>query len=463
MSSIEVVMEPISTDLDAFDIYTLFKDEKNTIFLDGGKDFESSGRYSFIGVNAFLTIKEKHGVININGKEEKGDIFNKLKEIMSKYKIKNNTQFPFIAGGIGYMSYDLGREIEDIPSIAVEDINIPNLYYNFYDNIIIVDNLNKEVFITALGIHKDKKKSIDEIKQKIWLGEKVIYKKVNNHIEFNRFKSNFHKEEYIETVDRVREYIRSGDIYIMNLTQRFWCNTNRSPYDVYRDLRYINPAPFAAYMNLDKFSILSSSPERFLKIKDNIVETRPIKGTRPRGENHEEDIMYSQELVNSEKDKSELLMIVDLERNDLSRVCKPFTVKVPELFKLETYPTVFHLVSTVVGKIKDQYNCIDCIRACFPGGSITGAPKIRSMEIIEELEKVRRNIYTGAIGYISFDGNVDSNIVIRTIHMQHSKAYFGVGGGITWESDCSFEYEETLHKAAALMRALCNEDDNYDS
>ena len=201
-------------------------------------------------------------------------------------------------------------------------------------------------------------------------------------------------------------------------------------------------------------SIISSSPERFLSIRNGIVETRPIKGTRPRGYTFDEDEKNKKELLNSEKDKSELLMIVDLERNDLSKVCTPNSVKVTELFKLEEYSTVFHLVSTVIGEIKDEYNCIDCIKACFPGGSITGAPKIRSMEIIEELEGIRRNIYTGAIGYIGFDESVDLNIVIRTILMKENKAYFGVGGGITWESNSAYEYEETLDKAKALMEAL---------
>ena len=332
---------------------------------------------------------------------------------------------------------------------------MPYIYYNFYDNIIIYDNLEKECYITALGMLKEKKESIDEIINKISKGKKVEYKNVGP-IRPELFKSNFENKEYLQSVNEVRDYIKEGHIYIMNLTQRFTCECSRDPYEVYRDLRHINPAPFAAYMNLEGFSILSSSPERFLRKKNQKLETRPIKGTRPRGKTKEEDKANIEELMNSEKDKSELLMIVDLERNDLSRVCKPFTVKVPELFALESYATVHHLVSTVEGEVKEENDTVDLIEACFPGGSITGAPKIRSMEIIEELERTRRNIYTGSIGYIGFDGEMDLNIVIRTIHMEKGKAYFGVGGGITWESECNFEYEETLHKAAALMRALGN-------
>ena len=207
-------------------------------------------------------------------------------------------------------------------------------------------------------------------------------------------------------------------------------------------------------MNFEDFNIICSSPERFLSIKNRRVETRPIKGTMPRGINEAEDLKNKNILINSEKDKSELLMVVDLERNDLSKVCKPNSVKVTELFKLEEYSTVFHLVATVVGQLKEGISPLDCIKACFPGGSITGTPKIRSMEIIEQLEPVRRNIYTGALGYMGFDGNVDLNIIIRTILIKDNKAYFGVGGGITWDSNEECEYDETLDKARALMRAL---------
>jgi para-aminobenzoate synthetase component 1 len=207
-------------------------------------------------------------------------------------------------------------------------------------------------------------------------------------------------------------------------------------------------------MNFHDFQVISSSPERFLSIKDRLVTTRPIKGTRPRGKDEEEDNFYREELINSEKDKSELLMIVDLERNDLSKTCKPNTVKVTELFKIEKYATVFHLVSTVEGKLKDDISSVECLKECFPGGSITGAPKIRAMEIIEELEKLKRNLYTGAIGYFDLRGNCDFNIVIRTIIKKGDKAYFGVGGGITWDSVEEDEWYETCDKAKALMKVL---------
>ncbi|MCY6484691.1 aminodeoxychorismate synthase component I [Clostridium aestuarii] len=446
------LIEEIDTELDAFSIYSIFKDLNESVFLDSGMDRERLGRYSFIGLNPFITFKFKNDTCFFNGKRYEGDVFEELKKIIKKYKLKNNTHLPFIGGGIGYFSYDLGRNLEQLPEIAFEDVDIPHCYFNFYDNVIVIDHVNNKVYLTALGILKEPEKSICSIKDKIHKGKKV------KHTKFKQtklhFDSNFNKEEYIKTVDKVREYIKNGDIYITNLTQRFTCSTKKEPYEVYKNLRSINPAPFAAFMKLSGFSIVSSSPERFLKIRNGVVETRPIKGTRPRGENKEEDFKNRQELINSEKDKSELLMIVDLERNDLSRVCKPKSVKVTEIFKLEEYSTVYHLVSTIKGELQDECTSIDCIKACFPGGSITGDPKIRSMEIIDELEKVRRNIYTGCIGYIGFDDNVDLNIVIRTILMKDDKAYMGVGGGITWESDSEAEYYETLDKAKALFESF---------
>lgn len=449
----EVLIEEIQTNLDAFDIYSLFKEDKTVTLLDSGMDAENLGRYSFIGLNAFSTFKYDNNVCSVNNEKIKGtNPFKELKKLINKYKIENKTELPYIAGAMGYLSYDLGRVIEKLPSMAVEDVKIPDCYFYFYDNAIILDNLKKKTFITALGILDIKQNSIKKIKDIISRGKKVQYFEVKDND--TEFISNFGKDEYINTVEKVRQYIRSGDIYITNLTQRFHCKTNRKAYDIYRDLRYINPAPFSAFINIEDFNMVCSSPERFLKIRNNMVETRPIKGTRPRGNNEEEDLKNKRELMNSGKDKSELLMIVDLERNDISKVCMPNSVKVTELFKLEEYSTVFHLVSTVVGKLKSEYDSVDCLEACFPGGSITGAPKIRSMEIIDELEPNRRNIYTGSIGYLGFEGNADLNIVIRTIFIKDGTAYMGVGGGITWESDTKAEYDETLDKARALMRVL---------
>ncbi|MCJ7691579.1 MAG: aminodeoxychorismate synthase component I [Clostridiaceae bacterium] len=448
----KLIIEKIQTKLDGFDIYSLFKEDLNIILLDSARDHATLGRYSFIGINQFLTFKSKNGMCYKGEEVYLGDTFEELNKILKEYSIENNTELPFVAGGIGYFSYDLARKIEELPNIAKEDIDIPHCYYNFYDNVIILDNYKNNVYISALGILKPQKQSIDAITLRIQNGNKIVYDKVGNIT--NKFTSDFEKSNYINTISKVRAYIKSGDIYITNLTQRFTCSISKSAYEIYKNLRHINAAPFAAIMNFEEFNILCSSPERFLRIKDRIVETRPIKGTMPRGINATEDSKNKNILINSEKDKAELLMVVDLERNDLSKVCKPGSVKVTELFKLEEYSTVFHLASTIIGELKEQVSPLDCIKACFPGGSITGTPKIRSMEIIEELEPVRRNIYTGALGYLGFEGNVDLNIIIRTILIKDKRAYLGVGGGITWDSNEKLEYDETIDKARALMRVL---------
>jgi len=267
-------------------------------------------------------------------------------------------------------------------------------------------------------------------------------------------KSNFSREEYLKAVAVAREYICAGDIFQVNLSQRFAADLSIPPYELYQRLRRINPAPFASYLNFADVVVVGASPERFLKVSGDRVETRPIKGTRPRGKTETEDRALASELLSSVKDRAENVMIVDLERNDIGRVCRYGTVEVTELAILETFPTVFHLTSTVVGRLRPGKGRVDLLKATFPGGSITGAPKVRAMEIIDELEPTRRSVYTGSIGYLSFAGGMDLNIVIRTIIVKNGKAYFQVGGGIVYDSEPEAEYQETLDKGKALVQAL---------
>lgn len=454
-----MLIKRIETKLDSFQLYSLFKDEPYSFFLDSGMDYERLGNYSFIGFDPFLVFKSKNKKITIckNGETSVfyGDPFEKLKEVFSAYKMEYAADLPFVGGVVGYLGYDLCHHIEKLPRTAVDDVNISDCFFGLYDGIIIIDHRKNLVFIASLGIKDKETKVIEDIERRIQAGEeKGVKIDISNKNKSKELKSNFKKDDYIKAIEKIREYIKSGDIYQANMTQRFECDINESPFDIYARLREINPAPFASFINFGEGHIVSSSPERFVRIKDRYIETRPIKGTCPRGNTPEEDIKNSQELLSSEKDKAELLMIVDLERNDLGKISKPGTVKVPELFHLETYPTVHHLVATVTGEINDDYDVIDCIKAIFPGGSITGAPKIRAMEIIDELEPTQRNIYTGSIGYIGFNGDVDLNIVIRTIVCKENKAYFQAGGGIVWDSDPELEYEETLHKAKALINVL---------
>ena len=322
----------------------------------------------------------------------------------------------------------------------------------------MVDHLEEKTYIATPDLDLKKEADIAFVVEcKISEAEingvnPICYEK--KEVPPTRLTSNFTKKEFEDGVEKVRQYIKSGDIYQANLTQRFNGKTTLSSYELYRDLRRISPAPFGAYLNFDEFNILSNSPERFIKCIDGKLETRPIKGTRPRGKNKEEDLKLQEELRNSEKDKAELLMIVDLQRNDIGRISKIGSVKVPELFVIEPYANVNHLVATVVGELDDNKDAVDVIKATFPGGSITGAPKIRAMEIIDELEPTQRNVYTGSIGYIGFNGDMDLNIAIRTIIKKEDEVYFQVGGGMTWGSDPGEEYQETLDKAQSIMKTL---------
>jgi len=454
-----MLIKSIDTNLNSFELFSLVKDEPYSFFLDSAIDPKKLGRYSFIGYNPFLIFKSKNSKIDIhkdgNTTTFYGDPLEKLREILSFYKMDYQTELPFIGGAVGYLGYDLCHHIENLPRRAIDDVEIPDCYFGIYDGIIIIDHLKDQVYIAALGIESPEEEIIQDIRNRIKVGEeKGTTLQVTIKNKSINLKSNFEIEDYIKTVNKIKDYIKSGDVYQVNMTQRYECDLEITPFELYEKLRGINPAPFASYIDIGEVQIVSSSPERFIRIKNRIIETRPIKGTRPRGKTPEEDVKNREELLSSEKDKAELLMIVDLERNDLGRVSQTGTVKVTELFCLEEYSTVYHLVSTVVGKLKDDYDVIDCIKATFPGGSITGAPKIRSMEIIDELEPTQRNIYTGSIGYIGLNGNTDLNIVIRTIVCKDAKAYFQVGGGIVWDSDAKLEYEETLHKAKALIRAL---------
>ncbi len=443
------MIREIDTKLNSFEIFTIFKDEKNSFILDSAMNPEKLGRYSFISSNPFKVLKYKDN--------EKNPL-DELNVELNKYKISNKTKLPFIGGAVGYLSYDLCNYIEKLPRNSIDDTNVYDMYFGLYDHVIVIDHLKNKTYIATPDINTEKEYDIaNKIEATIKQAEskgvnKICYEK--REVDKIRLSSNFTKEEFKSAVKKVQEYIRSGDIYQANLTQRFEGKTSLSSYELYRDLRNISPAPFGAFLNFDDIDILSNSPERFIKCVNKKIQTRPIKGTRPRGNNKEEDLKLQMELLNSEKDRAELLMIVDLERNDIGKISKTGTVKVPELFVIEPYANVNHLVATVEGDLREDKDTIDVIKSTFPGGSITGAPKIRAMEIIDELEPTQRNVYTGSIGYIGFDGDMDLNIAIRTIVKKDKNVYFQVGGGITWDSNPNDEYQETLDKAKSIMKAL---------
>ncbi|MDF2511678.1 MAG: aminodeoxychorismate synthase, component [Herbinix sp.] len=472
----KMTLKELSTQLSMFDLFTIFKDKDHVAFLDSSRDAKDLGRYSILGINPYLIFKGRENNCIVNGELIQSDPFELLRKLMKQYKVSNESELPFIGGCIGYFSYDFGLTLDRVQHQSLEEEQLPHYYFIFYDNFIICDHLTGRKYLSACGVLDEANRTTSQLEH-IIKNQSIGFDNLNENVnEENiitrnrkkedillqastknpeaRFTSNFTQLEYEHTVTQMKEYIRSGDIYIANLTQRMKSATNKSSYEIYRDLRQINPAPFSSYLKLESFEIISSSPECFLKLENKRVETRPIKGTRPRGETEEQDEQNRLELINSEKDRAELLMIVDLQRNDLSKVCKPGSVKVTELFKLEEYSTVFHLVSTVEGQLKDEVDSLECMKQCFPGGSITGTPKIRAMEIIDELEGIKRGIYTGCIGYFGFDGNADFNIAIRTIIKRGNEVSFGVGGGITWDSEEAAEYQETLDKAKALMRVV---------
>lgn len=437
------------------EIFELFKEEDQAVFLDSSLQ-NDLGKFSIIGRRPYLSLKQD-GKFFVNGKpsDETFEVF--MKRYLMEHKEENGTDLPMISGAIGYFTYDYGRRREEIKSrFEKENDLIPEAVWNFYDNYIIENHNSEEVFLIAGGHTCPAEKSISELEKQIWkLSNESggTCKEPEEEYEVSILPDSG-KQEYLEAVEKMRNYIVEGDIYIANLTRQLILESKKGPYETFCKLRNINPSPFGGYFQYGDFQVVSASPERFLKMCRGQIETRPIKGTRKRGETKAEDDFLREELRNSGKDKSELLMIVDLERNDLSRVCKKNTVKVPELFAIEEYATVFHLVSAITGTIREDKDVMDLIRASFPGGSITGAPKIRAMEIIDELERGKRGLYTGSMGYITLDGCCDLNIVIRTLIHKDGKYHLGVGGGITCESEDEFEYEETLQKAKALLEAL---------
>ena len=449
------VIKELEEYISAADIFQILKKEKDLAFLDSSL-VNQLGRYSVIGRKPYLKLVKDGGKFYINNIEETDITFEDyLRKYLRKNEDKNTTELPLISGAVGYFSYEYGRKLMQVTSSEKDIVSIPDAVLVFYDLFVIEDCQEKKTYLVANGITEDAgeliKKTEQKIKEKKTSGEiSETEKKAYNIEAFPNFK----KEEYKQAVDEMIHYIIEGDIYIANMTQQMTVKSQKKPEDVFWDLRKNNPSPFGGYLDYDDFQIVCASPERFLKMKKGHVETRPIKGTRKRGETPEEDMIMRKELETSEKDKSELLMIVDLERNDLNRVCKPGSVKVTELFTVEEYATVFHLVSNIEGELEDGRNFADLLEAAFPGGSITGAPKYRAMEIIDELEHGRRNLYTGSIGYLTLDGDCDFNIVIRTALYKDGAYHLGVGGGITAESELEFEYEETLQKAKAVLEAM---------
>lgn len=424
------------------------------------------GRYTIMGQDPFLVLSSRgQSIVIQEGDRQRtvtADPLLVLRQLLLQYQLPPQPDLPpFWGGAVGCFSYDLGRQLERIPQQAVDDLGLPDLIMGFYDTVAIVDHQSNQLTLIATGLPRgstavayQRLQELEYLLHQPPVQESASAAPVTG-IAPQQIVSNFSREQYCEIVERAKAYIAAGDIFQVNISQRFSAPLFLEPFNLYRRLRQLNPAPYAAYFNYPDCAIASSSPELFLRCTgDGHVVTRPIKGTRPRGLDPAADRKLKHELWQSPKDRAELIMIIDLERNDLGRVCQAGSIKVPRLMQVEEFATVFHLVSTVTGQLAPGMDAIDLMRATFPGGSITGAPKIRAMEIIEELEPVRRGFYTGSIGYLGWQGNADLNIAIRTMVTHKNQVFFQLGGGIVTDSDPELEYEETLHKGKALFQSL---------
>lgn len=397
--------------------------------------------------------------------------FEKLQEVLNKYKLQEKISegLPkgiFCGGWAGYFSYELGRYIEKIPETAADDLNMPLIRLCFYDKVICYDHKGKRFWLIALEIIDDRitpAEKLEGLNEKLSESQKIAAQLPKpakmEEIDLSGVRSNMDKAYYLDAVAKIRRYIYDGIVYQVNFSQRFECDYKAEPIKLFHWQNRYNPSGYAGYIGTDNFSIVSASPEMFITLKDRIISTKPIKGTRPRfaetgTESEKINGRNFAELAASEKEQAELNMIIDLERNDLARICRPGTREVTQPRTIESYPTVFHAVAAVSGRLRDDVRFCDILCAMFPGGSITGAPKVSAMEIIDQTEPTARGVYTGSIGYIAIDANACLNIAIRTVVVRDNKAYVQTGGGIVADSDPQAEWDETIVKARALLAGI---------
>jgi anthranilate synthase component I len=431
---------------------------------------EKIGRYSFLGANPSLVFKSKGKKVClvIDGREteikSKKDPLDNLKEIMCRYKPVKVKGLPrFFGGMVGYISYDMVRFFEELPDENPDDLDLSDSTFMLTDTLLIFDHIEHSIKIVSNATVKDNSDEAYRIAcSKIEFLAKKLREPLKNRRqvpdagckEKTKLKSNFTKNEFEKIVRGAKEYIYKGDIIQTVLSQRIETKINSDPLNVYRALRIVNPSPYMYYLKMDDLNVIGSSPEVFLRVEDGIATVRPIAGTRPRGINEKEDGKLETQLLSDKKERAEHVMLVDLGRNDLGRVCEYGSVKLSEDMIVEKYSHVMHIVSEITGKLRRGKDGFDCVRACFPAGTVSGAPKIRAMEIIDELESVKRGPYAGAVGYFSFSGNLDTCITIRTILMNKTSVYIQAGAGIVADSIPENEYQETLNKAKALLRAI---------
>jgi para-aminobenzoate synthetase component 1 len=486
------LVEPIAPVPDPLAAARHFTDLPFLLLLDSTADHERTGRYSFLSADPYAVIRSRGAAgerLDRGGREWKplgGDALGAVRAALAPIASDAVPGLPpFQGGAAGYIGYDWGATLERLPSPRYDDLGIPDVVLGLYDWVLACDHCEQAAWLISTGAPIEGPRREQSARERLEMVRARLatpapdtspdaakppgpareaapsrvaapsYPVVGvEGAEEIGLRSTFTHRGYLSAVARVREYILAGDIFQANLSQRFQVALAEPPLALYNRLRRVNPAAFGAYLDFGDLQVLSVSPERFLRLSGRRVETRPIKGTRPRGMGPMHDALLGRVLAESDKDRAENVMIVDLLRNDLSRVCRAGTVRVPELFALEQHPTVHHLVSTVVGELERGMDAVDLLRATFPGGSITGAPKLRAMEIIADLEPTRRGVYCGSLGYLAATGEMDTSIAIRTAVVRNGEVYFQAGGGIVADSDPEAEYRETLDKAQGIIRAL---------
>jgi len=478
-SNIIPVYREISADLDTpVSAFLKIKKGPYAFLLESVEGQEKIARYSFLGSNPSLIIKSKGKNIQIIYPGNRVSHFvspraplDEIKKIMKDFRAQAIKGLPRFYGGlVGYIGYDMARFFEEIPDKNPDDLKLCDAIFILTDTILIFDHVNHTIKIVSnvilpkdsqkasqakkAGLYYQAIKKIDSIQKDF--NKSVIEKKQRDKKGIPKIKvtSNVKKPEFRDMVWEAKKYIKEGDIIQVVLSQRFKLKIDTEPFDIYRALRSLNPSPYMFFLKLEDIILIGSSPEMLVRCEEGIVQARPIAGTRPRGKTEEQDKILEKELINDTKEKAEHLMLVDLGRNDLGRVCRSGTVEVNEFMKVEKYSHVMHLVSEVRGILNKQYDVYDVLKACFPAGTVTGSPKIRAMEIIDELENLRRGSYAGCVGYFSFSHNMDTCITIRTIIIKDNIAYIQAGAGIVADSVPEKEYFESVHKARALIEAI---------
>ena len=465
--SLSVEKLTLAKDIMPLDLFTPIANEPWAIWLDSGQSEHIDSCFDIIVWQPEVTlctfgVKTHIHYIQIDkiiiSEEDPLMLVESVQQQVLSTLTPSKEKLPFLGGSLGYFSYDLGRRFEKLPIEAEQDIDLPEMAVGIYSQAIIFDHKRKEYFLIC---SEEKRPALTSFLLSLSKTEQNKTKEQKSFTLTSSWQSNMAKASYIEKFRQVQQFLLSGDCYQINLSQRFNASYQGDEFEAYVALRSENKAPFSAFIRLENTAILSVSPERFLQLSQGKVQTKPIKGTMPRSADKQQDEKNAQQLANSTKDRAENLMIVDLLRNDMSKVCKPNSVVVPKLFDIESFPAVHHLVSTVEGQLAEHKNACDLLRGAFPGGSITGAPKIRAMEIIEQLEPHRRSVYCGSIGYISNCGTMDTSITIRTLICQKTmlrneqgRVYCSAGGGVVADSKVSSEYQETFDKVNRILPVL---------